>query len=66
MLFGPPLWSQIYDEVLSEAGKCGQVVGVAVPVPEDTIPEESECRAYVKYPNPEDAKKLKVIHFCCC
>ena len=50
----------MYDDVFSEAVKCGPLAGVAVPVPEDNIPEDVECRAYVKYLSVEDAKKLKV------
>ena len=55
-----PLSVQIYDDVFSEAVKCGPVAGVAVPVPEETIPDDAECRVYIKYHSVEDAKKLKV------
>ena len=54
----------MYDDVFSEAVKCGPLAGVAVPVPEDNIPEDVECRAYVKYLSVEDAKKLKVHCVC--
>jgi hypothetical protein len=50
----------VYDDVFSEAVKCGPLAGVAVPVPEESIPDEAECRVYVKYLSVDDAKKLKV------
>ena len=60
-----PTNTQVYDDVFSEAVKCGPLAGVAVPVPEDSIPEDVECRVYVKFLSVDDAKKLKVC-MCAC
>ncbi len=51
---------EIFDDVYSEAVKCGPVGGVAVPVPPADMSAEVPNRVYVKYHNVDDAKSLKV------
>jgi hypothetical protein len=40
---------QLYDDVFAEASTCGNVAGVAVPVPPADIGAEVPCRVLIKF-----------------
>lgn len=45
--------------VYQEAIRCGQLVGIAVPIPPAIVPDTEPCRVYIKYKVSAEATKCK-------
>jgi hypothetical protein len=45
--------------VYEEAVRCGKVLGIAVPVPNEEVPDGEPCRVYVKFSSSGEAAKCK-------
>lgn len=47
--------------MLTEASKCGSVLGVAIPRPPGHVPDRDACRAYVRFSGAEAAAKCRAM-----
>jgi hypothetical protein len=45
--------------VYEESVRCGKVLGIAVPIPPETVAEGCPCRAYIKFNVSAEATKCK-------
>jgi len=52
---------ELYDDVYLEAVKCGQVAGIALPLPPPGAPDSVTCRVFVRYATQEGAAKCKAV-----
>lgn len=50
---------ELYEDVQSEAVKCGAVVGIVIPVPPAYIPEKEPCRVLIQFAGTAEAKACK-------
>jgi hypothetical protein len=48
---------QLQEEVYEEAAQHGNVTGVCVPIPPDSVQDLMPGRCYIRYASPDDAKK---------